>query len=354
MRKKKFKFDVKLCIQELNSIPLLNGVLFCKARLLGGGDFSGLTPRGNVVSHCVKWPTHFGFSSKLSASPSTGILETCLCRISVRKEVKGGKSHEKLGYVDINLAEYAGSGSVTRRYILEGYGDTLRQRQDNSILKITASMTLTSGDPLFKPQVSSHDQLLAGSVESSQIPTDSQGSAGTYPTARSSIIIESEELKRSQSDCITKPGSSSPSFQHSRSSSSGSTKLHATHSRNSSVDKRFSGLQTHSRQSSNISTGDSGCADLDTFHLHSPVLKKSLMRSGEVHKRIDETRVDADDIIDQLINGTDLTYDTSKTDEGIELSLFLENDGVSTMSKIETRRRRELKPIPIEDRFKTL
>ena len=41
--------------------------------------------RGNVVSHCVKWASHFSFPCKLSASPSTGILETSLCRVSVRK-----------------------------------------------------------------------------------------------------------------------------------------------------------------------------------------------------------------------------------------------------------------------------
>jgi hypothetical protein len=32
--------------------------------------------------------------------------ESCLCRISVRKELRGGKSYQKLGYVDFNLADF--------------------------------------------------------------------------------------------------------------------------------------------------------------------------------------------------------------------------------------------------------
>ena len=46
MKKKKFKFSVTLTIQELSSIPLLNGVtIFCKARQLSGGEFASTTPR---------------------------------------------------------------------------------------------------------------------------------------------------------------------------------------------------------------------------------------------------------------------------------------------------------------------
>ncbi|KAK2106893.1 hypothetical protein P7K49_016407 [Saguinus oedipus] len=62
-------------------------------------------------------------------------------------ELKGGKAYAKtyhphklpqvditLGFADLNLAEFAGSGNTTRRCLLEGY-DTKNTRQDNSILK---------------------------------------------------------------------------------------------------------------------------------------------------------------------------------------------------------------------------
>lgn len=67
------------------------------------------------------------------------------------QELKGGKSFHKLGFVDVNLSEYAGSGvdGLTRSYLLEGYNAGC-QRQDNSLLRINASMVLQSADPYFK------------------------------------------------------------------------------------------------------------------------------------------------------------------------------------------------------------
>lgn len=41
----------------------------------------------------------------------------------------------QLGFTDLNLAEFAGSGSTVRCCLLEGY-DTKNTRQDNSILKV--------------------------------------------------------------------------------------------------------------------------------------------------------------------------------------------------------------------------
>lgn len=54
------------------------------------------------------------------------------------QELKGGKSYMKCGFVNVNLAEYAGSGSMTRRYLLEGYDSS--NRQDNSVLKVCANV----------------------------------------------------------------------------------------------------------------------------------------------------------------------------------------------------------------------
>ncbi len=64
------------------------------------------------------------------------------------QEVKGGKSYQKLGFADVNLAEFAGAGLSSRRYLLEGYDS--KRRLDNSTLKVNIDMSLLSGDPLFK------------------------------------------------------------------------------------------------------------------------------------------------------------------------------------------------------------
>lgn len=43
-------------------------------------------------------------------------------------------AYPQLGFTDLNMAEFAGSGSTVRCCLLEGY-DTKNTRQDNSILK---------------------------------------------------------------------------------------------------------------------------------------------------------------------------------------------------------------------------
>lgn len=101
-----------------------------------------------VKNHTVKWNQKFEIVCKMSASASTGILDPCTLRISVRKESKGGRSYQKLGFIDLNLAEFAGSGLLSRRCLLEGYD--ARHRQDNSMLCVTIKMHMLSGDILFK------------------------------------------------------------------------------------------------------------------------------------------------------------------------------------------------------------
>lgn len=45
MKKKKFKFKVDFELEELSSVPFVNGVLFCKMRLLDGGSFTAESSR---------------------------------------------------------------------------------------------------------------------------------------------------------------------------------------------------------------------------------------------------------------------------------------------------------------------
>lgn len=56
-------------------------------------------------------------------------------------------SPSQLGFADLNLAEFAGSGSTVRCCLLEGY-DTKNTRQDNSILKVQALPPLRPLRPL--------------------------------------------------------------------------------------------------------------------------------------------------------------------------------------------------------------
>ncbi|XP_075990307.1 uncharacterized protein LOC142985954 [Anticarsia gemmatalis] len=147
-KKKRYKFGVQCCLEELTEVPFVSAVLFAKVRLLDGGNFQEHSSREEVRNHAVRWNAQFSFVCKMCANASTGVLEPALMRVSVRKECKGGRSYQKLGFCDVNLAELAGSGETTRRCLLEGYDP--RRRQDNSVLRLRIKMNMISGDPLFK------------------------------------------------------------------------------------------------------------------------------------------------------------------------------------------------------------
>nr|XP_027195877.1 uncharacterized membrane protein DDB_G0293934-like isoform X2 [Dermatophagoides pteronyssinus] len=150
MKKKKNKFLVTITIEQLNSVPFMNSVLFVKCRLLDGGSFVDYTDRREVDDHCVKWNKTFNFQVKMSANASTGLLDTCTLRLSIRKETKGGKAYVKLGYADLNLASFPGHGPTECRCLLEGYESRHQHRQDNSMLHLNVDMKLLAGDPCFK------------------------------------------------------------------------------------------------------------------------------------------------------------------------------------------------------------
>ncbi|KJE89039.1 hypothetical protein CAOG_08428 [Capsaspora owczarzaki ATCC 30864] len=146
--KNKFLFHVVLNLNSLSSIPFVSGVVFCKIKLTDGGKFRELSTRQNIRDHATNWEERFEFDCATVANKQ-GLLASRMVKISVRKERQGGKSFEKLGYVQVDLAEFAGAGSTVRRYILNAH-NSATQRQDNSILTITMALTLKSGDPLFK------------------------------------------------------------------------------------------------------------------------------------------------------------------------------------------------------------
>jgi hypothetical protein len=135
IRKRKVKFMIQLAIEELLSVPYLNGVLFCKVRLCDGGHYVSYSSKKEVSNSSVLWsndaPIQFevkttqyyqyttaasgpfvyqeAAASSQSSAPNNFLItgyEPCLCRISVRKELRGGKSYQKLGYVDCNLTDF--------------------------------------------------------------------------------------------------------------------------------------------------------------------------------------------------------------------------------------------------------
>ncbi|XP_063216253.1 early estrogen-induced gene 1 protein isoform X3 [Bacillus rossius redtenbacheri] len=368
MKKKKYKFQVELCVEELTAVPFVSAVLFAKVRLLDGGSFSETSSREEVQDHMVRWGANFDFVCKMSANASTGILDPCILRISVRKEAKGGRSFHKLGFTDLNLAELAGSGRTTRRCLLEGY-DT-RYRQDNSMLRLSIRMHMLSGDILFKVPSPSlkhkqmaqeegsgadrHcDDLSSGSVAGS-IASGSSGFGSL--TKKRPALFTSELLAGAApegaepAEVVAVPGAVEVDEGH-----------EPGHSRNSSNTSQmsrasgYSSLNSQSQHSRQSSSGDSGhirnpssgsglseTGSLDRAKAALERRRKALDEGGAVagaggaHGRVEVTRVNPDSLIDELLRSTNL----DQTDEAAEtsgLQLFIAKDGTTALGSHEVK-----------------
>lgn len=171
MAKKKYLFQVYLELVELSNVALRNEFIFVKVRKKSGGKFTYLSAKAAVNDHKVVWNENLSFQCKTQADSASGILDECFLRFSVRKEARQG-GIQKLGFVDVNLSEFAGCGKQIGKYLLEGYSSYTRL--DNSILKFLIDVQLISGDPLFKR---TSDQEVANSnahqQDSFQGPIDS-------------------------------------------------------------------------------------------------------------------------------------------------------------------------------------
>ncbi|XP_065209650.1 early estrogen-induced gene 1 protein isoform X4 [Planococcus citri] len=273
MKKKRYKFVVQLCIEDLTAVPFVNAVLFVKVRLLDGGNFSETSSREEVREHMVRWEAKFEFICKMSANASTGVLEPCFVRISVRKELKGGKSFQKLGFTDLNLAEFAGCGETTRRCLLEGYDS--KHRQDNSMLRININMNMLSGDVLFKvPSPSLKQKHSSSPIENDVIIMPDRMNREDFPggsIASGSSGFGSLPKKRPplfdrlNSDSSTVGQNSDVIIEGCNLNDSGETTKKedndsACHSRNSSSASHLSKM-SHSRQSS---SGESASGHIRT------------------------------------------------------------------------------------------
>ncbi|NWU71687.1 F102B protein, partial [Pterocles burchelli] len=328
MKKKKFKFRVELELDELSSVPFVNGILFCKVRLLDGGSFSGESSREVVQANCVRWNKKFLFMCKISASATTGILDTCICRVSVRKELKGGKAYAKLGFADLNLAEFAGSGNTTRRCLLEGY-DTKNTRQDNSILKVLINMQLMSGDPCFKtPPSTAMSIAIAGELES--LYEDRKGGEnlkivhlGIADVSSKSASVPDElgacGHSRTSSYASQQSKLSGYSTCHSRSSSLSEL----CHRRNTSVGSTSTGIGSilepceATEPKVTEANVDTSVKDASSEKLCRHPVKQDSVESQL--KRVDATRVDADDIVEKILQTQDFSLDSSAEEEGLRL-----------------------------------
>ncbi|XP_075877337.1 EEIG family member 2-like [Nelusetta ayraudi] len=351
-KKKRFKFRVDFDLEELSSVPFVNGVLFCKVRLRDGG-FAEESSRESVQANCVHWKKRFTFMCKMSANAGTGVLDPCICRVSVRKEVKGGKSFAKLGFADLNLSEFAGSGNTTRRCLLEGY-DTKNTRQDNSILKVVITTQLMSGDPCFKTPPSTAMTVGIPQVESERLLEDRKG-GNVHPALRltqtpgKSVSVPEELVAYGHSRT---PSHASQQSKISGYSSNHSSSTDLSHRRSVSGDSASTGIgsilepsdqqvERADKESRTTPTVFPTCQPASELPATPAKVPRHPVKQNSMEnqlKRVDATRVDADDIIEKILQSQDFSHgflDSSAEEEG--LSLFVGPGGSTALGSQHTR-----------------
>ncbi|XP_028987082.1 EEIG family member 2-like isoform X2 [Betta splendens] len=350
MKKKRFKFKVDFHLEELSSIPFVNEVLFCKIRLLDGG-FAEESSREPVQANCVHWKRRFSFICKMSANAGTGVLDPCVCRVSVRKELKGGKTFAKLGFADLNLSEFAGSGSTTRRCLLEGY-DTKKTRQDNSILRVVITTQLMVGDPCFKTPPSTAMTLGIPQAEAECLLEDRKGgdtSCVITETPKKSVSVPEELVacghsrtnsyasQLSKISGYSSNHSSLTDLSHRRSASGGSAST-GIGSILEPGDQQTEKGERESRTTPPVSASCHHAAEHPSTPSKAPrhLVKQDSMENQL--KRVNATRVDADDIIEKILQSQDFSrdfMDSSAEEEG--LSLFVGPGGSTALGSQHTR-----------------
>uniref|UniRef100_A0A3B4YQL9 EEIG family member 2a n=1 Tax=Seriola lalandi dorsalis TaxID=1841481 RepID=A0A3B4YQL9_SERLL len=338
MKKKRFKFKVDFDLEELSSVPFVNGVLFCKVRLLDGG-FAEQSTREPVQANCVHWKKRFSFMCKMSANVGTGVLDPCVCRVSVRKELKGGKTFAKLGFADLNLSEFAGSGSTTRRCLLEGY-DTKNTRQDNSILKVCCppSTSMTLGLPQAESQCLLEDRK-GGVMHISHSLTQTQGKSVSVPDE---LVV----YGHSRTSSYASQQSKISGIKHRNRYLSPKNYFYTNYTNHKHIFLLSCRLQLKSLQFNRSEPSAERVRRIyllilviiycvSVFFFRHPVKQNSMENQL---KRVDATRVDADDIIEKILQSQDFSHsflDSSAEEEG--LSLFVGPGGSTALGSQHTR-----------------
>ncbi|KAH7693700.1 Synthetic lethal with mec protein 3, partial [Aphelenchoides avenae] len=321
LRKKRVKFGVSLIVDRLTDVPLLNAVIFAKVHLVDGGSFTDSTDHISVRSHVVDFQEldrdresrgderrmPFKFVCQIPYEQQSGELEECRCKISIRKEDKAGRTPQKLGFVTLNLSEFAASGSmaIKQSYLLDGYSGT--QRQDNSRLHVEVTMTHQGTDPVFKVPNSA-----VGAMEEAILnPADRKAPSAT-PCA-SAGLDENQKTngevpptaKERPSSAVNAPVGAAP-VPAERSSWHGGTN---PPSLESVVERRF--------PSSGVTSSTA-------------LRRMSDDRLSAATNRVQRTRRDAEDVIEEVLAETGVDK-PSEDEDRTGLALYVSKSGDATI-----------------------
>ncbi len=122
------------------------------------------------------------------------------------QEEKGGRHFRKLGFADVNLSEYAGSGPTTQRYILQPYDRS--HRLDNSIVRITVNVTLREGDTIFRRPLTRQQPIEEAAAAAAAAGADSFAAAPSSAAwTRQELQPQEQQQQQQQEPSLPHPSS---------------------------------------------------------------------------------------------------------------------------------------------------
>ncbi|KAI8923304.1 N-terminal C2 in EEIG1 and EHBP1 proteins-domain-containing protein [Entophlyctis helioformis] len=136
---RKAKFHCRCTIHDLSNLPYVSGLYYAKWRLVAGGSSKGVSHKATVKDHQVFWNTAAEFDVVMVIGKDDSVLQPTPLRISIKQEINGARHSEKVGAIEINLAEAVGQQGLSRRMLLQ-------ETKVNSLLRISVEMTLVKGD----------------------------------------------------------------------------------------------------------------------------------------------------------------------------------------------------------------
>ncbi|CAE6337869.1 unnamed protein product [Rhizoctonia solani] len=196
----------------------------------GMGPGRGRTPTVPIADHTVRWDELVEMAVPIGIPKDTKKLMPADLKLTVEQVPKSPehlvKPRAALGVVRINLAEYAGKGPVTRRYLL-------RESKTNATLKLTIQVKWLSGEqdyvapPLQKAQIMegvaglmSHDRILPSGMRTpTRTAASPTQSSTSLPPNNTPDLLSAPGLIRGRAPSLSRTPTLSHSLSHSRSGS---------------------------------------------------------------------------------------------------------------------------------------
>lgn len=149
------EFRVELHVYRLNSIPVTHRILYVQWRMSrreSSNPHYGITKSRPVeAGNFVEWNAPFTFHAHIAADPADPdylTLQSTLLRLELRSERRsriGIPGYNTEGFIDIDLAEVAGQGTIERNMLVQ-------QSLVNATLHFSLQMTQITGNKVFRPR----------------------------------------------------------------------------------------------------------------------------------------------------------------------------------------------------------